>query len=201
MANKKKYCYLTPDFPKKAFMVALFFSTEKVPLMTLPLSGVSTSIDNVSRTVTDFLEGLKKNKYGSKAEIINMAILVPITFQKLVPLKKEFWHKHTNDPKFLDKITAFAPALSYPNLYKLLVLPSGYIENLNHWEFSAAFPFSVFSDDPEIEKFMFASKDVVEIKAKYAALYSFENPKKLNLKTGEVSEIEKQPPQRPKIVN
>lgn len=197
----KRFCYLTPDFPKSAYIVVLFFKTKKAPLMTLPLSNIFTSIEDISTAIDDFYKHLFKSKHGKNTEIMESAILIPITFQKLFPLKKDYWEIHTENLKFVDKILAFVPALANPHLYKLLVVPCAYIKKLNHWEFAVNYPFSIFTQDSEIEEFMYASKDVVEIKAKYAAFYSLGNPKRYHLETGEVTEIEKQSQEKPKIIN
>lgn len=206
MASKgtKKYCYLTPDFPREAFIVGVFFITKSTPLMITPLHVVSSDLEVIPKSVEDFKCSIQKSQNKDAKEILeifNTVMLIPITLQKLYPLKKEFWTKSKKEGDFQERIYAFVPALAHLNLYKLLVTPFNYIKKLNHWEFSALYPFSVFSDDSEIEKYMYASKEIVEIKAKYAAIYSFGIPKRLNLETGEVTEVEKEIPEKSKIVN
>lgn len=200
--KKEKYCYLTPNFPKEAFMVAVFFTSTITPLMITPLSAISENIDDVIERINEFVKELKitDNKNAKEImEVIDRGVLIPITFQKLFPLKKEHWTKAVKDPNLLDRIFAFLPAMNKPQFYKLLVVPYGHVKK--HWEFSIAYPFSIFSEDSEIEKFIYGSEQVVDIGAKYAAIYSFGVPKRLNWKTGEVSEIDKTKPEENKTAN
>lgn len=204
MINKKeRYCYLKPDFPEKALITAVFFTTKTMPaLMITPLSMVVTDINEAIERIKDFEITIKisKNKDTKKIkEIIDTAMLIPITFVKLYPLKKEYWTKSKIDATLKDRIFAFLPVLNNVQVYKLLVVPFGLVKR--KWEFVAAYPFSIFDDDKDIEKFIYGSTQCVNIKAKYAAIYSFGVPKRLNWKTGEVSVIEKEIPQKNRIVN
>lgn len=200
--KKEKCCYLTPNYPKEAFMVVLFFTSKEIPLMIIPLSTISKNIDDAIESIYNFVESLKntENEDAKKiSEVIDIGVLLPITFQKLFPLKKDYWTKTSKESVIDDKILAFLPVINNPHFYKLLVVPYGHIKK--HWEFCVSYPFSMFSEDLEIEKFIYRSNQVVDIEAKYAAVYSFGAPKRLNWKTGEISDIEKNIPKRPKVVN
>jgi hypothetical protein len=204
MAQKKeRYCYLTHDFPEKALIVAVFFTLNTEPnLLIIPLSTVSKDIHGVIESIKQFVRSLKisKDKKAKQIqEVIDKAILIPITFVKLYPLKKEYWTKSKIDKDLKDRISAFLPALNYVHAYKLLVVP--YRKIKKNWEFAAAYPFSIFDDDTEIEKFIYGSDQQIDITAKYAAIYSFGVPKRLNWKTGEVSFVKRESLQKDKIVN
>lgn len=196
----KKFCYLTPNFPKKGYFAAVFFSSTKNPLWILPVSAVSQNMDEITDSIVEIIQEAGKN-IASKIRFLEDAIFFPIKFQKLIPLKEEYWTRCQVNPDFQDKILAFAPAVMTPNLYKLLVVPYSYLEKEKHWQFCAAYPFSVFSDDQEIEQFMYGSDQKVEIKAKYAAAYSLGAGKRLNWKTGEIKEFEIPISSKPKIIN
>lgn len=201
--KKERYCYLKPDFPENALITAVFFAVKKMPaLMVTPLSMVSTDINEVIESIKDFVRTIKisQNKDVKQVqEIIDTAMLIPITFVKLYPLKKEYWTKGKIDETLKDRIFAFLPVLNNIQAYKLLVVPFGLVKK--KWGFVAAYPFSIFDDDKDIEKFIYGSNQKVNIKAKYAAIYSFGVPKRLNWKTGEVSVIEKETIEKNRIVN
>lgn len=201
--QKEEYCYLTPDFPESALIVAVFFESKTMPtLMVAPLSTVSKDINEAIESIEEFVETIKISKQKDLKqvqEVIDTAMLIPITFMKLYPLKKEYWTECKIDKDLKDRIYAFLPVLNNLQVYKLLVVPYGHIKK--KWEFAAAYPFSVFDDDKDIEKYIFGSNQVVDIRSKYAAIYSFGVPKRLNWKTGEVSVIEKETLQKNRIVN
>lgn len=202
MKNKeKKYCYLTPDFPKEAFIIVLLFNIAKVQSMLMPLSTVIKNIDEADKCIADFLIGVNKLKNHDKIKFSEFAMIVPITLEKLFPLKKDYWTKCKLDPKYDDKFYVFIPAITNMSFHKLLVVPYKYIKKINHWELCAAYPFSIFDEDKEIEKFIYGSNQKVDVRAKYAALYVFGEAKRYNWKTGVVSEIEKTNPKENKIVN
>ena len=201
--KKERYCYLTPDFPKNALIVAVFFATKVMPeLMVTPLSTVSKDIKEAIKSIEEFAEIVKTSKneeIKQVQEIIDTAMLIPITFVKLYPLKKEYWTKCEINKDLKERIFAFLPVLNNFPAYKLLVVPFGHVDK--KWEFDAAYPFSMFDDDEELEKFIYGSNQQVDITAKYAAIYSFGIAKRLNWKTGEVSVIEKEIPQNNRIIN
>lgn len=87
------------------------------------------------------------------------------------------------------------------SFHKLLVVSSIYVKKANHFELCAAYPFSIFAEDKEIEKFIYGSNQKVDIRANNAALYLFGEAKRYNWKTGIVSEIEKTKPKEDKVVN
>lgn len=197
----KKYCYLTPDFPKEALMVSIFFTSKDIPLMITPLSTISTSLDSAIDSIEEFVEAIKisENEDAKRIlEVFDIAMITPITFQNLYPLKKEHW-TGKKDPGLRDRVFAFVPVLNNLQLNKLLVLPFGLYKK--KWEFAAAYPFSIFDGKEEVERYILGSEQVVDIRAKYAAFYSFGESKRLNWKTGEVSIIKKEVPQKTKIVN
>lgn len=199
--NQLKYCYLTPDFPKEALMVSVFFTSKTVPLIITPLSTVSRDLTSAVKNIEDFVETLKNTENEDAKEIlevIEIAMITPIIFQNLYPLKKEHWTEK-KDPGLKDRIYAFVPVLNNLPFYKLLVVPYGCVKK--KWEFAVAYPFSIFDDKKEVEKYIYGSEQVVDRRAKYAAFYSFLIPKRLNWKTKEVSVIEKEIPEKNKIIN
>ncbi len=200
--QKEKYCYLTPDFPKEAFIiVATLSSITKLPLMFTPLSYVIKNMEEADKCIEDFIIGINKLANEDKIKVLEYTMIIPITLEKLFPLKKDYWTKGKIDPKYDDKFFAFLPAISNRSFYKILVEPCEYVKKTNHWELHVAYPFSVFDDDKEVEKYIYGSDNVVDTRAKYVALYLFGEAKRYNWKTGEISDVEKNKPKKPKIVN
>lgn len=201
--KKERYFYLTPDFPKNAFIVAVFFTTKiKPPVMITPLLTISKDLKGAIESIKEFVEVITFSKSENAKQVqvvIDTAMLIPITFIKLYPLKKEYWTKGKIDKDIIDRIFAFLPVLNNLQVYKLLVLP--FWHNKKKWEFNAAYPFSIFDGDKDIEKFIYGSKQKIDMTAKFGAIYSFGAPKRLNWKTGEVSIIEKEIPEKNRIVN
>lgn len=198
-SSAPKYCYLDPDFPDTAFAAVILLRSEELGLSILPFDFIYVDIEDIKKSVHLVFEEISKQ---SNEMIIEDNILVfPITLQKRYPLKRAFWS--TNVPKYSisHKVKAFIPLIDRPFLYKLLVTPAFYETKHKRWYLNATYPFSIFAEDTEIEEFMFNSDQPVYQKAKNAALYTLELPKRLNWKTGEIVEIESDFNKMPKIVS
>lgn len=187
---KNRNCYLTPDFPKEALMVSVFFTSKIIPLMSTPLTTVAININGVIASIKEFTESAKISKNENAKEILDVfdiAMITPIIFQNLYPLKKEFW-TGKKDPSLTDRIFAFVPVLNKLQFYRLMVVPFGFAKK--KWEFIAYYPFNLFDGNQEVEKYLYGSDHIIDKRAKYVAFYSFGTSKRLNWKTGEISMIE-----------
>lgn len=116
--------------------------------------------------------------------IVDTSVIVPITLQRLYPLKREFWENPSVHYDAFDRLKGFWNAVERPNFYQLLVTPLWVNKELF---FHAAIPFYVSSTDRDIESFMLTSDYPVDERAKFAALYTLGIPLRFNWKTGDVT--------------
>lgn len=201
--QNKKYCYLEPDFPDKAFMVLLFLEDylTKEAKMLFPLDSLYQSLAEASESIANLADDFKpgKDKKGNDLIVGSTALVLPISFSSFFPLKKKYWRDlgASKNTKVLsrsrteidDRFHAFIKATENPRLYILLVTPAYFEDEENKWYFSSSYPFNISVSDQEIEKFMCLSSQSVDERAKNAAIYSFGSLMKFDWISGEVSEI------------
>ena len=184
MKKETKYCTYSPNFPEKAFVVIVHLAHKLLSrdyVRNYPLINLVPSLDEVVRDISDF------SKYANKTgELIveNICTVVPVTFNSLYPLRKEFWMSPTQHYDPQERIKLLMQAISKFEMYKLLATPyeEDRIETV-----AATIPFYLSADDSLIEKFMLTSDWPVDNKAKYAAFYLFNKPQSFNWMTKEVS--------------
>lgn len=185
MNKNIKYCSITPSFPKNAWMITIFILsvTEEKVIGTYPLTNLSISFEEISLDIKQLTE---YNKKENKIKVGEFVSILPVAFESLYPLRKEFWGNPSSHFDADDRIRLLREAATQPIFYKLLVTPN--ILN-NIWVYSAALPFFISSNNSLIEKFMLTSDWPVTPLAKYAAIYSLGEPKKYNWITKEVSNL------------
>lgn len=186
MKKDYKYCTYTPNFPKDAYMIIAHITHKSLSrsyVRKYPFINLVTTLDEVVSDINDF------SKFAdNKSEIMleDICTIVPVYFHSLFPLREEFWKSPTQNYDAQERIKLLSQAISKFEMYKLLATP--HIEN----EFetvAAAIPFYLSADNSLIEKFMLTSDWPVDPKAKYAALYLFNKPKRFNWKTKEITDL------------
>jgi len=188
MRKNIKWQSRTPKFLKKAIIIGIFFKTPDGRLFISPCQKLLKKFDQVSPYVAE----MKKvfDKKGGHQPVSDNVLTVEIKFDKLVPLKREYWQKSDVPENLLGKIRVFTNFYYYYNFYKLLITPSGLINGED--EFSVAIPLKIPSLDRDLELFLKSSDQVVDEEAKYAALYTPREPRGYNWVKKRL--VEKTPP-------
>jgi len=185
MTTKRKieYCTLDIEYPKTAFICFLFYLKDSLPQAILRISHIFTSKDEASYYIGKYIESARAK---IKLEIHDITILIPLYFQSLYPLKKEYWRKPTQkyEDDSIKLMRVFFPVLEKPEFYKLLVTPL--LIQDNKWIFRAAAPFLISADKSVIERFLLTSDWTIDTRVKNAALYTFGEPSSFNWKTKEI---------------
>ena len=194
--RKEKFCYLTPPFPKSAFMIMLSISKKSNPYKTI----LFYPSKEIFPAINDALENVV---YDKKAFIKvddlyfqDVALLIPLTFESLYPLRREFWDDEIHDFTFTDRVAAFIKASVSPDLNQVLVTPGLFGKK---WRFSAAVPFLPTADNKTLEQFMLHSNWPVDERAKYAGIYKMEKSVYINLKTRQIKPINLLPVENSKV--
>lgn len=182
-ANREEFCSRTPQFPLRAYIVYFFMSEENKMSMVYPLESIYKTVSEIQSAAQNYAAALEEK---DTMDIVHTAVIIPINFDRLYNLKQEFWDNPILHYDEIDRMRAFLHVAEKPQLYKLVVTPMWYEEELH---LSAAIPFYISSADSEIDKFMFTSDYPVDERAKYAAIYTLGTPLRLNWKTGEISEL------------
>lgn len=183
MKKTKDYCSLTPVFPDKAYLIYIFILHNGQLVALLPLDTIfsdpDTAIEGVKAAISQ-LDPVSQNM-----TILEECIIIPMQYQSLFSLKKEYWKKPVLHYSPQVRAKTFLPVIENPLFFSILVTPFVFDDTTSIWHFSAALPLINPPDTKEIEKFMYQSDHVVEIRAKNAAIYSLENKLRFNWKTGE----------------
>lgn len=138
------------------------------------------------KNACEIVEGTLKAAEIKNVDVPELSVLTYLKFDSLVPLKKKYWTKPSMHYDSWDKNSLFTKMLAHPHLYSTLVVPT-YIDGKEQ-ELQAVLPMKVVSDKT-IENFMQTSDQVVDERAKYAAMYSYGRQKRFNWKTGEITEV------------
>ena len=190
MKINEKFCFLTPDFPKMAYIpvahiIHLVFPELADNKSYLPLEILTSSLIDPIPGMNQ-LEKHLQNEGDLKLDKI--CTLMPLYFESLIPLRREFWggpglnynHKH----RYVSLMRSFVDS----EFYKIMV--TGFFEQ-NNWIFYPAVSYYVNAQAGDTEKFFFDADWAVDERSKYAAFYTIGNPLRFNWKTGEVSKIPK----------
>jgi hypothetical protein len=169
MAVKKEFLTIEPEFPPKAWVALIMFKKDLGPRMMLSIGLVFRGKKSFKRVMKSTEKQLLKEKITLEG-----AIVFRIKLKEKFPLKKEYWQQPTQDYSGVIRTKAMMKVARQPKLYKLLVLPRYYSQKSQTWIFEAASPFFVTAETSAIEQFMLTSRDVVDVRAKSAAIYSFE---------------------------
>lgn len=178
------YCSRAAKFPQKAYMHYVFYSTKEEIIMIYPFESIYKDMDELRHDMIDYIDMWMEEK-ANGIEIVDSSLIVPITFDKLYPLQKNFWDDPTLHYDAFARLKSFWNAAEKPSLYQLVVTPSWSGKKL---VFHAAIPFFVSATDADIGRFMLTSDYPVDERAKYAAIYQFGTPLRFNWKTGELKE-------------
>jgi len=175
----KKYCSITPQFPKEGFIPFLRVTTEESIVAYLPLYLLCTSLADIQTSVEKIADEITE----APLTLEETALFLPVVFGGLVPLKRAYWENESVLYSNESRMRLFLSALSNFPMYNVLITPWKLKRSVH--EFAAAIPLYKSADQKNVEKFMLHSDFPVDEKAKYAALYSFGEPFTINWTTGE----------------
>ncbi len=188
MHDKKDYCSLTPEFPKKAFMLFLFILQEDNVLGSVPMESIYTTPKNAAYGVGQAMSHF--NSLDKTITVPEECLLIPLSLNSLYPLKKGFWKKPEIKYDSQIRMKTFTKVLEYPEFFSLLVTPFSYEQDSNKWYLNATIPLPATNNSSIIEQFMLKSDQVVESKAKYAAIYNIEGKLRFNWQTNEMKRFD-----------
>lgn len=178
---------LTPDFPTSAYISLVFMVEGENIIGIYPMSSVYESLDDIAQSIFAAADSLVEN---DTYEVHEVALVLPIKFHSLFPLKREYWENPKDHFDDMHRVKAFAPVIRFPELYQLLVTPSQ-LDKDGRWHFTAALPFTVSDRTPAIlEQFMLNSDFPVFSQADSSAIYLIGKSSHFNWRTGEIVEIE-----------
>ncbi|MBP9719353.1 MAG: hypothetical protein KBD46_02700, partial [Candidatus Levybacteria bacterium] len=158
------------------------------PQLLFPLHDIYTSLDEIAKDIESCAVEVAKSPSGAMS-VHDHALLLPLTFEKHYPLKKEYWENPTEKYTSDDRTRAFLRTMEEKKYQrKLLVTPNPIGKGRNTGGFAAALPF--FEKDAKmIEHFMRQSDWSVEIKAKESAIYVMGDIMVFNWKTKSFEEV------------
>ncbi len=187
MDEDLKYCSLTPDYPKIAYMIFLNPIKGARLLDPYPMAFIYRTLEEVTEVAT---EATKEIQESAQFTIRQHVLLLPIHFSSLFTLRREFWQDPTHHYDSLDRMKTFQKVANAPQFYKLLVTPT-YLDENGKWHLNATLPLYQNADKKIIERFMFHSDQSVDERAKFAAVYTFGTPTRFNWETRQISAIKK----------
>lgn len=190
MTKTKEYGTLDPVFPKKAYLLFLFILHDEDIAGILPLEGIFTKLEDASIAIENTVQQL--NNVPHPLTVPHETILFDLSFQSLVPLKKAYWDNPSLPYDTQTRLKTFSPLINNPFLYSLLVTPFAYDDNTDIWYLNAALPL-LKVDKSIIERFMLSSDQVVEPRAKHAAIYTITDKKRFNWSTKEITAFDTKP--------
>lgn len=158
----KKYCYLEPEFPDEGFLALVLVANKEEKKLLTPMKPLFGSTQEAINYVTDQEKYFKKIGY----KILGL-ILYGLKIKNKIPLVKDYWEKSVGKIGEVEVARAFMKFMKNPRLYQVLVVPRGA-------GFTVAYPFYVSDDTKVIEDFMYLSKEVVDMRAKSAMMYTIE---------------------------
>lgn len=176
LPGKKRYCYLTPNFPQTAFSIVIFIQKENDKKIVFPLYGLYTSIDGIGESIRELEAEFRK--YGNhQNKIMDLGIVIPLVFNETYPLKRIHWANPSKHYAMEDRMRDFTKSLLSDDPYIMLVTPREYEEKSKTWQFNIAFPLSLTASDEELENFLLTSDYPVEERANSVAIYGMQKPK------------------------
>lgn len=174
---KSKYCTRIPVYPNRAFMVYFTLSDSDMKFH-YPASQIFTTLAEVSNEAKLLMEIISMR---NNLELNSVASILPITLDKLFPLKEQYWHNPNLHYDYFQRMDLFLRMLDMHEFYKLLVTP---LHDKNKEIFVSAAPFYITATEADIEKFMLLSDFPVDETAKFAAIYKIGAVQQLNWQTG-----------------
>jgi hypothetical protein len=148
----------------------------------LPFNEVFTEIDQIKPYAQLYIE-----QSSDEETIIPPApVVFPISLIEKIPLKAAFRDEPTDELTRTDRINNFLKPLENHRFQKLLVTP---FKNKGQTLLTAAYCFSIQAKLAEINFFMTNFFLSLDEKAKFAALYRFDDPFRYELETEERIDI------------
>ncbi|MFA6518600.1 MAG: hypothetical protein WCV93_03015 [Candidatus Shapirobacteria bacterium] len=158
----KKYCYLEPEFPDEGFLALVLVVNKEEKKLLTPMKPLFGSTQEAINYVTAQEKAIKKIGY----EILG-TVLYGLKLKNKVPLIRDYWEKGEGKIGEVEASRAFMKFMKNPRLYQVLVVP-------REKGFVVAYPFYVSDDTKIVEDFMYLSKEVVDMRAKNAMMYTIE---------------------------
>ena len=188
--NRKKYCYLMPDFPKEGFvMIPIFIVGTKFNIF--PSNKIATNLTEVSNYMKDFVKETRKR--FDDLEISENCAVFQIKFKSLFPLKRKYWENPHVEYGYIEKRHLFLELSMKPTVHELVVTPYSYDAKKNFWELSATLPIKLGTKYKTIDQFMLSSDAVVDERASHAAIYSVGEGLRVNWKNNKVEIVNVSP--------
>lgn len=162
------YCSIDPPYPLKAYVAMVLCTDADGFKVILPLSSLQKDFADIAGAMKDLRKNIEKE--GGSISIPDRCFVLPVTFLRRYPLKKEFWQKPVHSYTSAQRMSAFFRVMEKPLLYSLIVTPSLMKKK---WWCMAALPVVNSAADVTIEQFMQTSDWPVSEEAKSAAIYTF----------------------------
>ena len=173
-------------YPETGFMMMVFFGVEKSEYIA-PLDIMYKTAKLGILALEQYQKMLEKESDGKK--VIGVTI-IQMKFRKEIELKREYWTNPVNEDPWRCKFASNLKFLDNPRLYQYMVLPRYFDEKLKEWKLAVANPFFITDDNDTIEKYILASDENVDERAKNAATYTVEKMWGMNWKTKEMKEVD-----------
>ena len=173
-------------YPETGFMIMMFLENEK--------SKVIIPFDTMYATAKQGILALEHyqkriENFTGKRKITGVTI-IQLKYGKEFDLKKEYWKgKHDKD-LWRYKIKSNLDFLSKPRLYQYMVVPCNFDDKTKEWKLAVSNPFFITDDNDTMEKYILASNEYVDPRAKNAATYTVEKMWGMNWKTREIKEVD-----------
>lgn len=187
--DPKEYCSKKPDFPPNAY-IAYFFYGRDGKILIFPLYQIYNEIEDVDNAMNELIEDLKKQK--STINIPEEIIVVPIKFDKEIPLVRKYWEGEHQNYSIDERIHLFLQLLDKPDFYQLFVLPTTYNKELDVFKLVGVLPVKKGSAAlREAVNFLQNSDYNVDERASASALYNLGKPMRYNWATKKIDYPEK----------
>lgn len=168
------------DFVKKGWVVMVAIHRYDGGRAWYPLAPLFTAV----KLICDRVAVVKEEVALQNLEVANELVLIPVAFEKAMPLRADYWEKPMVEFTTSHRMDAFCRMLAKPLAYKLLVTPLGLIGG--EFGLTAAIPIGKTSFDSDAELFMKMSDYCVNDQAGQYGIYGIEEPLTLNWVTGEL---------------
>lgn len=177
MARKKhiQYCTREVDFPEKLFLGFVWvYDFEHRPIL-IPAAQLSISPEKVVGYLNEIQDAYKTHG----AEIINQILVVPLTFEKLIPLKKEHWLAPKKDGSVFETIFEYADAIKEFENTQVLAATQG-VDKTDSEKFAHTAVMSSDTSMKRLDKIILDSETYVDPTSTHAAIYTMGAPVAIN---------------------
>lgn len=177
IGRKKKlsYCSREVDFPQKLFLGFVWiYDFEHRPIL-IPATQLSVSPEKIVNYLNEIQEAYKTHG----AELVNQILVVPLTFEKLVPLKKEHWTSFKKDASVFETIFEYADAIKEYEDTQVLAATQG-VDTSDAEKFAHAAVMSRDTSMKRLDKIIVDSETYVDPTSTHAAIYTMGAPVAIN---------------------